>query len=513
MPVRRALRVALSTVVAALLLILTSPSAPAAVTAVQTRTATTGKTVALTFDDGPGPSTAQILAILARYGVRATFFNVGTAMAAHPELVRAMAQQGHTLGDHTWDHAHMSQLTEAQQADEIDRQAAEQRALVGTTPTVMRPPYGEYDDTTLAVAAARGLSVWNWSCSTQDWKANGASTSYWVNRIVTRAEAAVKGPHPVILMHDAPAPGDPATVLALPRIIQFFRDHGYTFVDVLGHHGLAAYAPSGAPAPAVAATSGGLHVFVRDASGRVLERTAHAGTWSATRRLGASTRFGPAAATVGSSTTLVAVTDAAGHVQVRDVTDSGGGRWSAVGGHAVGRPAVAADTSRTSVYLAVRTPSGAVALRERVHGRWLGWHGLGGHFVTAPAVAVAADGRPTVAAATAAGDVLLRHRTRTGWSAWHRVATGSTADPALATAADSRHLVLAVRDAGGSIVVRTAGADATSWTAPRTLAGVARSGAAVAASAGRLGIYVIDGRGRVLQSRGLDPWHSLPQIG
>jgi len=65
----------------------------------------TGKTVALTFDDGPDPSTAQILGILNHYKVPATFFNIGQQEAKYASLVKAEAQQSYALGNHTWDHA------------------------------------------------------------------------------------------------------------------------------------------------------------------------------------------------------------------------------------------------------------------------------------------------------------------------------------------------------------------------------------------------------------------------
>jgi peptidoglycan/xylan/chitin deacetylase (PgdA/CDA1 family) len=79
------------------------------------------------------------------------------------------------------------------------------------------------------------MKVWLWSVDTEDWKADGSGSSYWVNRIVRLAEQE-GGPlrHPVVLMHNQPA-GNPATVRALPRIIRFSRKHHYHFVDVDGH--------------------------------------------------------------------------------------------------------------------------------------------------------------------------------------------------------------------------------------------------------------------------------------
>lgn len=190
-----------------------------------------GKTVALTFDDGPGTSTAAMLGILADAGVAATFFNVGTNEQVRPSLVRAEATQGFLLGNHTWSHEDLTTLTEAGQASQIDRASAGQAQLVGSSPCFFRPPYGAYNAATLRVAQARDLATWNWSVDTEDWRAGGSATPEWVNRIVTRAQSTQT--NPVVLLHNMPG-GSPATVAALPAIIAYYRDREYTFVDLTG---------------------------------------------------------------------------------------------------------------------------------------------------------------------------------------------------------------------------------------------------------------------------------------
>ena len=187
------------------------------------------KTVALTFDDGPGRSTAAILAILARYGVTATFFNIGAAMATRPWLVREEVQDGYAMGDHTWNHPDMAALSAASQAAELNEASAEQWSIAGTVPCAFRPPYGKYDATTLGLAQQRGMGVWLWSVDTLDWMAEGSGSAYWVHRIIRLAEQGGALSHPIVLMHDE-REGNPATVAALPAIIQFFRSHGYDFV-------------------------------------------------------------------------------------------------------------------------------------------------------------------------------------------------------------------------------------------------------------------------------------------
>ena len=166
-----------------------------------------GKTVALTFDDGPGRSTAAILKVLARYRVPATFFNIGVNVAVRPGLVRKEVRAGYAIGDHTWDHPNMVLLSAAGQAREIDRMNAKLKAVARVRACAFRPPYGNYD-----------------------WMARGSGSSYWISRIIRLAKGeggALR--HPVVLMHNQPA-GNPATVSALPVIIRFFRSHGYRFV-------------------------------------------------------------------------------------------------------------------------------------------------------------------------------------------------------------------------------------------------------------------------------------------
>jgi peptidoglycan/xylan/chitin deacetylase (PgdA/CDA1 family) len=210
----------------------TAASCPAAPYGARFYAPGSSKTVALTFDDGPGKSTAAILAILARYRVPATFFNIGQNMPVRPSLVRAEAREGYAMGNHTWNHPDLARLSAARQAAEMDQASAEQRSITGTVPCAFRPPYGDYNSTTLRLAQQRRMGVWLWSVDTQDWMANGSGSSYWVNRIIRLAEregGALR--HPIVLMHNQPA-GNPATVSALPAIIQFFRSHGYRFVTL-----------------------------------------------------------------------------------------------------------------------------------------------------------------------------------------------------------------------------------------------------------------------------------------
>src|SRR4051794_4654145 len=192
-----------------------------------------GKRVALTFDDGPGESTAEIMRILEDEGVAATFFNIGVNSTVRPGLVQEEAGQRFLLGNHTWSHQDMATLSSDDQASEMENATKEQIALVGSPPCFFRPPYGSYNATTLSLAQARGMAVYNWTVDTEDWKAAGLADASWVNRIISLAQTGASQTNPVILMHNQPT-AMPATVAALRPIIDFYRDRGYVFVDLNG---------------------------------------------------------------------------------------------------------------------------------------------------------------------------------------------------------------------------------------------------------------------------------------
>jgi peptidoglycan/xylan/chitin deacetylase (PgdA/CDA1 family) len=208
-------------------------SCPPATYGVQHYAPGTGKTVALTFDDGPGLHTQAIMQVLEDAGVAATFFDIGVNANVNPGMVGAQNEQLFPIGNHTWSHPDMATQPAASQAAQLDQATAQLQSITGAAPCLFRPPYGSYNSTTLNLAYARNMNVWNWSVDTEDWKAANSASSFWVNRIITRAQAGGSQAHPVILMHNAPS-GDAATVAALPTIIQFYRDRGYTFVGLDG---------------------------------------------------------------------------------------------------------------------------------------------------------------------------------------------------------------------------------------------------------------------------------------
>ena len=198
---------------------------------------TGARTVALTFDDGPGASTARILSILLAFHVRATFFNIGVSESSWSSDVVQEAMDGFDLADHTWSHPNMTNLPPAQQRTQLEAAASEQRSLVGSSPCGFRPPYGAYNSVTSSVSRSLAMSEWMWNVDTRDWQAGGSSSPYWVQRIVALAESeGQRQNNPIILLHDQATPM-PATVAALPTIIRYFLARHYQFVDLLGRTG------------------------------------------------------------------------------------------------------------------------------------------------------------------------------------------------------------------------------------------------------------------------------------
>ena len=194
-----------------------APAAPAPAS-------TTGnKVIALTFDDGPGPYTAQLLDILDQHGAKATFFLIGSKVSSQANVVRSIHARGHQLGNHSWSHPELPKLPVDQIAGEIDRTNDAIKQATGVTPTVMRPPYGAVNSAVLEQLRLRGMSSILWSVDTRDWADRNSEI------VCSRA---VAGAHPgaIILMHDI----HQTSVNAVPCILSALKQQGYSFVTVQG---------------------------------------------------------------------------------------------------------------------------------------------------------------------------------------------------------------------------------------------------------------------------------------
>jgi peptidoglycan/xylan/chitin deacetylase (PgdA/CDA1 family) len=187
--------------------------------------------VVLTFDDGPWPpTTRRVLATLAQECVRATFFLIGKPASAHPDLVRRIAAEGHTVGYHTWSHPNLMQIKPNEAIEQIDHGiSAVEMALHGkatTTPTTpfFRFPGFQSTPATLDLLQSRGIVVFGADLWASDW--NKMTPKQELKLITDRLEADGKG---IILFHDTKA----QTAAMLPDFLRYLRDNGYHIVHVI----------------------------------------------------------------------------------------------------------------------------------------------------------------------------------------------------------------------------------------------------------------------------------------
>lgn len=187
--------------------------------------------VVLTFDDGPHPpTTSKVLAALAQECVRATFFLLGQHAAEHPDMVKRIAREGHTIGHHTWSHPFLARIPFDKAKAEIDRGiAADEMALHGvstTTPSTpfFRFPYFESTQAELDWLQSRGIVVFGADLWASDW--NEMTPEQELKLITERLAAAGKG---IILFHDPKA----RTAAIMPAFLRYLRENGFHVVHVV----------------------------------------------------------------------------------------------------------------------------------------------------------------------------------------------------------------------------------------------------------------------------------------
>jgi len=183
-----------------------------------------GNEVALTFDDGPGPYTQQLVDVLNRYHVHATFFAIGEEERWFSAGTQLELRSGDVVGDHTETHPMMAPMSAHEQHEELFEQIARIELLGGPRPRLFRPPYGSFNATTFAQLRKLHLLMVLWSTDTSDYRLPG---------VAAIEQSALAGAHPgaIILMHDAG--GDRSeTVAALPAIIAGLRRRGLEPVTI-----------------------------------------------------------------------------------------------------------------------------------------------------------------------------------------------------------------------------------------------------------------------------------------
>ena len=178
----------------------------------------TEKLIAITFDDGPGAYTAQLLDELAARDVKATFFVSGYRAANYPETLKRMVSEGHQLASHTQNHENLNTLSAAKIADEISRTQDYITAAGGDNPAYIRPPYGNANKTVRAQAPSPLI---NWSVDPEDWKYHNADT-VCSNILAGSYDGAI------ILVHDIYQTSVNGALAAIDKLLE----QGYEFVTV-----------------------------------------------------------------------------------------------------------------------------------------------------------------------------------------------------------------------------------------------------------------------------------------
>jgi peptidoglycan/xylan/chitin deacetylase (PgdA/CDA1 family) len=187
--------------------------------------------VVLTFDDGPWPpTTPKILAALARQCVHATFFVIGKPASEHPDLLRRIAAEGHTIGHHTWLHRSLMRIPPGETTEEIDRGiAADEMALHDVASKIPGTPFFRFPGlettpATLELLQSRGIVVFSADLWAGDW--NPMTPKQELKLIIDRLRIARKG---IILLHDPKA----RTAAMLPAFLRYLRDNDYRVVHVV----------------------------------------------------------------------------------------------------------------------------------------------------------------------------------------------------------------------------------------------------------------------------------------
>lgn len=182
------------------------------------------KEMALTFDDGPGPYTPQILRVLQRKHTPATFFEVGIEERYFHDSTSQIVADGYPIGDHTEAHAPMAKLSPADQQSQLLRQISAMGAYGAAFPRLFRPPYGLWNAATLSLLHKYRMLMVLWTIDTSDYRDPGVAA-------IVHSVLAGARPGAIVLLHDAG--GNRAdTVAALPRIIDRLGARGYKLVTV-----------------------------------------------------------------------------------------------------------------------------------------------------------------------------------------------------------------------------------------------------------------------------------------
>ncbi len=180
--------------------------------------------IALTFDDGPHPIyTKNLLNVLDRFQIKASFFMTGQNVEANPDIAKAVFERGHDVGNHSYSHPKLPFCSSARIAAELDQTHSIILNTLGKPPLLFRPPYGFRDWRILNLAKKMGYTTVFWDITTYDWERPG------VDKIVQRTESVKNGS--ILLFHDGRGERS-QTVSAVEIVIDRLLKKGYKFVTI-----------------------------------------------------------------------------------------------------------------------------------------------------------------------------------------------------------------------------------------------------------------------------------------
>ena len=177
------------------------------------------KIIALSFDDGPGSnSTQRILDTLEEHDIKATFFVLGSKIEQNPEMLKQIHENGHEIGNHSYDHPDLTTLGYEEMMNQIRKTNQLIQDTTGERPKYLRPPYGAY---TPDIELSSGLDVILWNVDSNDWRfRNGEQTKEFVLQNLA--------PQSLILFHDIYE----STADSIDQLIPALKEQGYEFVSV-----------------------------------------------------------------------------------------------------------------------------------------------------------------------------------------------------------------------------------------------------------------------------------------
>jgi peptidoglycan-N-acetylglucosamine deacetylase len=190
------------------------------------------KCIALTFDDGPGKYADKLLDTLKKYKSKATFLLEGQYVKSRPAFAKRMVVEGHEIGNHSYTHPHLRDLSEDKVREELDKTQAIVKQATGKYPTIIRPPYGELDSRVQAIATEMKMPILLWNGGSRDWATKNETAIY--NEVLKNAKR-----DGVILMHDWVE----QTVKVMPKLLVALQKQGYHVVSVSSLRGAKGLEP------------------------------------------------------------------------------------------------------------------------------------------------------------------------------------------------------------------------------------------------------------------------------